>query len=551
MSFDNPRLLWFLFLLIPFCLVMLFRYRKHGQGSGFFVSSGISASVFAASVAEREKRLREFRFRMIGGDFFFLVFLLSLVFALAGPRWGVRIVTDYRRGVDVILALDISRSMQVRDAGGAGKNSRLDRGIEIARDLVSSLGDSVRIGAAMGKGRGVVAVPLTYDSEAVLNFLDSLDGFSVTGTGTNLESLIDAASGAFRDESPSRREIILFSDGEALSGAAEAALNRARDQGAALSAVGLGSGEGGPVPVEPGPLAPDGVLLSDGVPVISVRRGNFLERAAEKSGGLYVDGNRDDAAREAAGYIRSLSADSALTGRRREARPRWRLFVLLALASLGFSRLLSFSLRKGARALLPVLACVFPLLGSSCSGVQGKLYLMEGNFYNSRGMYTEAAASYLKALDYPDAAPYGEYGLGAAYFALEEGKAALERYRQAEKALENLKKDTHRELRYRIHYNSGIILFEEGDYDEAARAFKDALKIDGGRVEAKRNLELSLLFSLSQDSSRTGSANSGAGEEGGGEAGTSALFEYLRKKEQDQWKSREWQADSGPAGPDY
>jgi Ca-activated chloride channel family protein len=304
------------------------------------------------------------------------------------------------------------------------------------------------------------------------------------------------------------------------------------------------------VPVEPGPLAPDGVLLEDGVPVVSVRRGDFLEKAAKKSGGLYVDGSQDGAARAVAAYIRSLSAEPGLIGRRREAMPRWRLFVLIALASLGFSRLLSLSRKKSARALLSVLACVFPLLGSSCSGVQGKLYLMEGNFYNSRGMYTEAVASYLKALDYPDAAPYGEYGLGSAYFALEEGKAALERYREAEKELENLTKGHHRELLYRIHYNSGIILFEGGDYDEAAAAFKDALKVNGGRVEAKRNLELSLLFSLSQGSPRTGAANSGAGEEGGG-AGTSTLFEYLRRKEQDQWKSREWQADSGPGGPDY
>jgi Ca-activated chloride channel family protein len=175
---------------------------------------------------------------------------------------------------------------------------------------------------------------------------------------------------------------------------------------------------------------------------------------------------------------------------------------------------------------------------------------MEGNFYNSRGMYTEAIASYLKALDYPDAAPYGEYGLGSAYFALNEGKAALERYREAEKELENLEKGNHRELRYRIHYNSGIILFEEGDYNEAAAAFKNALKVDGSRIEAKRNLELSLLFSLSRNSPQTGSTDSGAGEEDG-DAGISSLFEYLRKKEQDRWKNREWQADSGPAGPDY
>jgi Ca-activated chloride channel family protein len=536
MSFDNPRFLWFLFLLIPFSLVMVFRYRKPGEG----------AALFAAPAPERERLIREFRFRMIWGDFFFLLFLSSLVLALAGPRWGVGITADYRRGVDLILALDLSRSMQVRDAGREG-NSRLDRGIEIARDLVASLGD-IRVAAAVGKGRGVLAVPLTYDSEGVLNFLDSLDGFSITGTGTNLESLIDAASGAFRDDSPSRREILLFSDGESLSGSPEGALNRARSRGVTLSAIGLGSDEGGPVPVEPGPNAPDGILLSGAVPVTSVRRGDFLKRTAEKSGGIYIDGNQGGAARAAADYIRSLSAESGLIGRRRESRPRWRLFVLSALASLGFSRLLSFRRKKSGKLLLPALVCGFSLLGSSCSGIQGKLYLMEGNFFNSRGMYTDAIASYLKALDYPDTAPYGEYGLGSAYFALEEGKAALDRYRDSEKGLGNLK-GNHRELLYRIHYNSGIIHFEEGDYDEAVKAFRGALEIDGGRIEAKRNLELSLLTLSRNHGSPAAAASTNSGA--GGETGNSALFEYLRKKEQDQWKSREWQAESDPAGPDY
>jgi Ca-activated chloride channel family protein len=534
MSFDNPRLLGFLFLLIPLALGALLSYRRRGKGAGLFASS--------APAAEREKLIREFRFRMIWGDLFFLIFCASLITALAGPRWGLQITADYRRGVDVVLALDVSRSMQVRDGGPGGK-SRLEAGLEIARNLAASLGD-IRMGAALGKGRGVLAVPLTYDSEAALNFLDSLDGFSLTGTGTNLESLIDAASGAFRDDSPGRREIILFSDGEALSGALEAALSRARSRGVSLSAVGLGSDEGGPVPLEP-----DGFLLSEsGDPVRSGRQSAFLRNGAEKTGGIYVDGSREDAALVAADYIRSLSAESGLSGHRRESRPRWRIFVLAALASLGLSRVLSFSRRK---TLLPAAACVFSLLSSSCSPLQGKLYIMEGNFFNSRGMYTEAIASYLKSLDYPDAAPYGEYGLGSAYFALEEGKAALERYKAAEEALGDQKADNHNELLYRVHYNSGIIHFEEGDYSLAAGAFREALEIDGGRVEAKRNLELSLL-TLSRNSgsqAASPSTSSAAGESG--QSGTSALFEYLRGKEQEQWKSREWQSETGPAGMDY
>jgi Ca-activated chloride channel family protein len=175
---------------------------------------------------------------------------------------------------------------------------------------------------------------------------------------------------------------------------------------------------------------------------------------------------------------------------------------------------------------------------------------MEGNFFNSRGMYTEAIASYLKALDYSDAAPYAEYGLGSSYFALEEGKAALERYQAAEDKIRDLTRGRHSELQYRIRYNSGIIHFEEGDYEGAAKAFREALEIDGSRVEAKRNLELSLLTLARNPRSQAAAPPAHSGAEGG-EAGTSALFEYLRRKEQDQWKSREWQTGADSAGLDY
>jgi Ca-activated chloride channel family protein len=540
-SFDNPRFLGLLLLLIPLALGMIFHYRKRKKGAELFASS--------AQAGERERKIREFRFRMIWGDFFFLVFTASLIVALAGPRWGVHFTADYRRGVDVILAFDISRSMQVRDAGG-GESSRLDQGLRIARNLASGLGGGFRMGTAAGKGRGVLAVPLTYDSEAVLNFLDSLDDFSLTGTGTNLESLVDAAAGAFRDDSPGRREIILFTDGESLSGSPEGALSRARNRNITLSAIGLGSDEGGPVPSAPGSAekTPEGFLLSgSGAPVHSTRRGELLKTWAEKSGGIYVDGGRNDAAFVAADYIRSLSAESGLIGHRRESRPRWRLFVLAALVSLGLSRFLAFG--RG-RALLA--ACVFSLLGSSCSGMQGKLFIMEGNFFNSRGMYTEAIASYLRALDYDDSAPYGEYGLGSSYFALEEGSAALDRYGAAEQELRESNRANHHELLYRINYNSGIIHFEEGDYTGAAEAFRKALEIDGGRIEAKRNLELSLL-TLSRNAApqpAASSLDSGGGSEGG-DVGSSAVFEYLRRKEQDQWKSREQQTEEDPAGLDY
>jgi Ca-activated chloride channel family protein len=169
---------------------------------------------------------------------------------------------------------------------------------------------------------------------------------------------------------------------------------------------------------------------------------------------------------------------------------------------------------------------------------------MEGNFFSSRGMYTEAISSYSRALGYPEAAPYGEYGLGAVYLSLDEGRAAQRRFTAAEEALRRLSREDHLELIYRIRYNTGIIRFGGGDYEGAAEQFRKALEIDGRRVEAKRNLELSLL-SLSRFSVPVSvpSAPSGGG-------GTETLFEYIRQKEQAQWKSREW-TENAAAGPDY
>jgi Ca-activated chloride channel family protein len=194
-------------------------------------------------------------------------------------------------------------------------------------------------------------------------------------------------------------------------------------------------------------------------------------------------------------------------------------------------------------------AVILILLSCSCSKIQGKLLVMEGNFLNSRGMYTEAIASYLKAQSYPEARPYAEFGLGSVYFSLDEGKVALDRFAAAEKALQDLPKNNYPELVYRIHYNTGVVRFKEGDYTGAAQSFRAALEIDGSRIAAKRNLELSLL-SLSQEKA---AAEISLEERptSNAQAEYPALFEYLRQKEQNQWKSREWIEDTSPSGPDY
>jgi Ca-activated chloride channel family protein len=515
---DRPGILLALILLFVFALIQVIRDRKH--------------PAFTAPFA--------FRYRF--SRFMFWVFCAALIIALAGPRWGLRYISEYHRGLDMALALDMSHSMEVRDLGP----SRLERATALGRELAELPG--FRLALALGRGRGSLTIPLTDDRSVILSLLESLEGALYTGAGTNLESLVDAASSAFSDDSPGRRLIVLLSDGEALSGALADAARRARARGVAIAAVGLGTEAGGAVPlavpVTPASAAASTASLAEsGEALISQLRREALEEAAGLSGGIYLDGADPLAGARLGAFVESLSVEKEGVSRRRENRSRWRFFLCVALAVLALSKL---SMRRFIPQNL-ALFLLFPLLPlcQSCVPVSGKLLVVEGNFYHSQGLYDEAIEAYTRALGYPETLPYAEYGLGTVYAALDEAAAALGRYDAAAEALPAGGETG--ELAYRLYYNRGLALFWIEDFRAAAAAFRRALEIDGGRIEAKRNLELSLL-SLTRENSPSGEEGR---EGGGGDPRQDALFRYLNLKEQNQWKSREWIEEPSSGGPDY
>jgi Ca-activated chloride channel family protein len=509
MMFDYPFVLFAFAVFIP-----LFLYDIFG-----------SSRKFRRNLPET--LVKKQRFSVI----FFRLFLAFAVIALAGPRWGTGFSSrEYRRGLDMVFAIDVSRSMDIHDAQSDGVIwTRLDRGLLIAGETITAV-SGARFAAAIGRGKGFLAVPLTWDNETALSFLASLNGSYMTGRSTNLEALVDAAAGAFQTGSPAKKVIVLVSDGESLLGVLKNALNRCVREGIIVNTVALGSDEGRPLPKDPD--------VSQNAGVISKRDTAVMRTTAERTGGIYVDGNREDASSILSAHLLSISQETDQGEGKKEPKERRSLFIILAIIAYGGSKFVRRLLR------LPVLSILAMVLTmSSCS--EGRMLLLEANYLSSRGRYDEAVLAYSKALNFKEAAPYAEYGLGLTYHSLEEGKAALKRYADSQKMIENHSAEEHRELRYRNNYNSGIVFFEEGEYHSAASAFKEALRTDPQRMEAKHNLELSLM-SITRNISEENRNETQRGNET-----REILFEYLGEKEQQQWKSREWAPDEEPIGADY
>lgn len=188
------------------------------------------------------------------------------------------------------------------------------------------------------------------------------------------------------------------------------------------------------------------------------------------------------------------------------------------------------------------------LLLGSCSASVERLALLEANYLAARSSHAAAIEAYLEAVQSEDFSAYGEYGLATLYLGMGEYTAALEGFDHAGERISNKPEAAvHKELQYRIAYNRGIALFQESAFEAAAEAFRKALELDPARFEAKRNLELSL---LSQNRTRTTSSGAASLDIRDDAGPSDTVFDYIREKEEERWKSREWTAEAD-AGLDY
>ena len=185
-----------------------------------------------------DRRRRKLRFALV------LLGLALAITALAQPRWGYIYEDVKRKGLDLIFAVDTSRSMLSNDV----PPNRLQRVKLATQDLLNELqGD--RVGLIAFAGRAFLQAPLTIDYDAAVEAINDLDTNTIPEGGTNISAAIDLAVQTYGKSAIGNRALIIFTDGEELSGDAMKTAKAAADAGVRIFTVGVGTPEGSLIPI--------------------------------------------------------------------------------------------------------------------------------------------------------------------------------------------------------------------------------------------------------------------------------------------------------------
>jgi Ca-activated chloride channel family protein len=206
-----------------------------------------------------------------------------VILAAAGPQFGSRVEEVKSQGIDVVVAMDVSNSMACADL-------RPDR-MEAARRAMARLIDRLqgdRLGIVVFAGEAYVQLPITTDRAAAKLFLNTIGTQSVGTQGTAIGAAIELAQQSFDPESTGGRAIIVITDGENHEDDAEGAALAAAEAGITVHTVGMGTPQGGPIPIKRGNAVAGFRKDRNGTTVVSRLDEEMLRRIAAAGNGTYV-----------------------------------------------------------------------------------------------------------------------------------------------------------------------------------------------------------------------------------------------------------------------
>jgi len=215
-----------------------------------------------------------------------LLALVCLVIALVNPKMGTKMETVKRDGIDIVFAIDVSKSMLAEDV----VPNRLEKSKQLVSQIINQLG-SDRIGIIAYSGSAFPILPITTDYGVAKMFLQSMNPNIISAQGTSLDEAINLAATTFFDKKDKTNKLlILISDGEDHSENAEDAAEDAKKLGLKIITIGVGTENGGPIPLKRNGIVDSFQKDQNGEVVVTKRNAQILQKIGKNSKG-YVDGN--------------------------------------------------------------------------------------------------------------------------------------------------------------------------------------------------------------------------------------------------------------------
>ncbi len=217
---------------------------------------------------------------------FEILAIFLLIIALVNPKIGTELKTVKREGVDIVFALDISKSMLAEDVAP----NRLQKSKRLISEIINSLG-SDRVGILVYAEQAVPQVPLTTDFASVKNFLRMIDTDILSSQGTSIDSAINLSINYFDKDSDTNRVLIILSDGEDHDDISQKIVESIPAEDINLLAVGIGDDNGSTIPLRINGIIDSYKKDNNGQVVITKRNSEILQKLAKGSNGIYLDGN--------------------------------------------------------------------------------------------------------------------------------------------------------------------------------------------------------------------------------------------------------------------
>ena len=429
MQFAQP--IWLLAGLVT-CSALVWQYRRFDRKQRIALAQFVSARLLpklTSSISASRKLVKRILF-ILGVAFVFI--------ALARPQAGFELQETHRKGLELLFAVDTSKSMLAQDV----KPDRLTRAKLAVTDLVAKLnGDGV--GLIAFAGSSFLQCPVTLDYDAFHESLDALDVNVIPKGGTDIAAAIHEAETVFKTRTTADKIVILITDGEDLGGEAISAAQSAAKNGVKIFSVGVGSttGELVPVPSETGET--DFAKDENGRPVKSRLDETTLKKIAELTGGIYQPlGAQGEGLTNI--YERGLAGFKRQDLKAREAR---------------------VPLEKFHWALLAALACFV-----------GELLI--GNRRRVRGSNLRPATAAAALMILAGVASTKAASPQSAEQAYEKGDFAKSQQDYAASAAREPSKAE-------LQFNAGDASYKTGDYAQAASGFEKSLKT--GQVPVQQN----------------------------------------------------------------